>query len=195
MTDELAIGVSGSPGHWDGLNPPYSTIVADPPWPTNNPAARGMQGMADGRAEAHYSAMTIEDITSLPVAELASADAHLYLWVTAAGLHDGLHVMAAWGFIHKTTLTWCKEGCLGLGAYFRTQTEHILFGVRGSMKTEDPAKSQRTYFMAPKLGHSRKPPASYDLIERCSPGPYCELFARQPRLGWDHWGYGHEGAA
>ena len=22
--------------------------------------------------------------------------------------------------------------------------------------------------------------------------PYVELFARQPRLGWDHWGHGYE---
>ena len=25
-----------------------------------------------------------------------------------------------------------------------------------------------------------------------SPGPYVELFARQPRLGWDAWGHGYE---
>lgn len=27
-----------------------------------------------------------------------------------------------------------------------------------------------------------------DFIERCSPGPYLELFARRPRLGWHVWG-------
>jgi hypothetical protein len=27
-----------------------------------------------------------------------------------------------------------------------------------------------------------------DLIERLSPGPYLELFARSQRLGWDTWG-------
>gem|GEM_PF-4022641 len=32
-----------------------------------------------------------------------------------------------------------------------------------------------------------------DYIERVSPGPYVELFARQPRLGWDAWGLGYEG--
>ena len=28
----------------------------------------------------------------------------------------------------------------------------------------------------------------YAIIERCSPGPYLELFARRKRLGWDVWG-------
>ena len=27
-----------------------------------------------------------------------------------------------------------------------------------------------------------------DLVLKPAPGPYLELFARQPRLGWDHWG-------
>lgn len=28
----------------------------------------------------------------------------------------------------------------------------------------------------------------YDVIERVSPGPYLELFARRHRPGWDVWG-------
>lgn len=43
--------------------------------------------------------------------------------------------------------------------------------------------------------HSRKPSVVADVIERVSPGPYVELFARQPRLGWDSWGFGYEGVA
>jgi N6-adenosine-specific RNA methylase IME4 len=39
-----------------------------------------------------------------------------------------------------------------------------------------------------RLAHSQKPEAFLDLIERVSPGPYVELFARRDRLGWDTWG-------
>lgn len=177
---------------WEGLNPPYRTLVADPPWETKVPRARGKVGMADGRSEAHYSTMDLDSICALPVEALAESNAHLYLWVMASGLGDGLAVLDAWGFTFKTTLTWIKDGALGLGAYFRTQTEHVLFAVRGSLPTLDAAKSQRSYFIAPKLGHSVKPPAFGDLVESCSPGPYVELFARQPRLGWDAWGRGVE---
>lgn len=36
--------------------------------------------------------------------------------------------------------------------------------------------------------HSAKPDGALDLIERASPGPRVELFARRERLGWDTWG-------
>jgi N6-adenosine-specific RNA methylase IME4 len=49
-----------------------------------------------------------------------------------------------------------------------------------------------TWFESPRLDHSEKPPLFADLIERMSPGPYVELFARAPRLGWDAWGKGYE---
>ena len=39
-----------------------------------------------------------------------------------------------------------------------------------------------------KREHSRKPDEQYDIIERCSPGPRLELFARGPRPGWAVWG-------
>src|SRR6266545_430568 len=39
-----------------------------------------------------------------------------------------------------------------------------------------------------KREHSRKPDEIYELIERCSPGPYLELFARYIRSGWVQWG-------
>ena len=41
---------------------------------------------------------------------------------------------------------------------------------------------------APKRDHSQKPDAVIDIIETFSPGPYLELFARYPRLGWDYAG-------
>lgn len=49
-----------------------------------------------------------------------------------------------------------------------------------------------SWFTASRGAHSEKPALFADLIERMSPGPYVELFARQPRLGWDHWGHGYE---
>lgn len=178
---------------WEGLSPPYRTIVADPPWSAKKPrGAFGMKGMADVRPDGHYSTMTLAEICAMPVADLAAPDAHLYLWATCSGLDEGLAVMAAWGFTYKTTLTWIKQGTLGLGAYFRTQTEHVLFGVRGSLSTA--TTDQRNYFEAAKSGHSRKPPAFADIVERSSPGPYLDLFCRDPRFGWDSWGYGYESA-
>ena len=185
----------GTPPTFAELSPPYSTIVADPPWQSKGSGrAFGTRGMAVVQPEAHYSTMDTAGICSLPVTDLAATNAHLYVWVTCSGLADGLAVMSAWGFSYKTCLTWVKEGTLGLGAYFRTMTEHVLFGTRGSLPTT--CTDQRNYFTAAKSGHSRKPASFGDLVERSSPGPYVELFARAPRLGWDSWGKGYEiGAA
>jgi len=73
-----------------------------------------------------------------------------------------------------------------LGNYLRTQTEHLLFGVRGRLPMQ--FRSQGTWFYAPVQEHSHKPEEQYAIIERCSPGPYLELFARRKRHPSDVWG-------
>jgi N6-adenosine-specific RNA methylase IME4 len=178
---------------WGGLNPPYSTIVADPPWEyrTTRPTTTARSPGTNPSAAAQYSTLSAVDLAALPVADLAAVDAHLYLWTTNPHLRDAFGVLDAWGFTYATTLTWLKTGTLGMGFYFRGDTEHVLFGVRGRLPI--PAdRRRRNWFQAPKTGHSRKPAAFGDLVEDVSPGPYVELFARAPRLGWDAWGRGYE---
>lgn len=88
---------------------------------------------------------------------------------------------------------------MSLGQYGRGAHELLLFGVRG--KGQDPSvfqpdRSIPSVFFAPvptgERGvriHSRKPDASYELIERRSKGPYLELFARrQWSSEWTCWG-------
>jgi len=121
---------------------------------------------------------------------LADDACHMYLWVTNQFMVDGHALMAAWGFEVKTILTWVKDG-LRMGFYYRNNTEHILFGAKGGLKTLRRDCPTAFVAHAPR-NHSQKPAAFYDMVESMSPGPYLELFARQPRLGWDHWGKGYE---
>lgn len=172
--------VSGGQSSEDptNLRPAFSTILADPPWDVLQQGSRG--------AHRHYALMTVEQIAALPVEKLAQADAHLWLWVTNATLFAGQTVMAAWGFTYRSCLTWIKPG-LGLGSYYlRNNTEHLLLGTRG--KAPVLFRSQPTWLFAPKQDHSHKPEEQYAVIERCSPGPYLELFARRKRTGWQVWG-------
>jgi MT-A70 len=60
--------------------------------------------------------------------------------------------------------------------------------VKGQLRTLQPGRTQVNVLMSRKGEHSRKPVAVYDLIARCSPGPYLELFARDRRDGWTQWG-------
>jgi N6-adenosine-specific RNA methylase IME4 len=137
-------------------------------------------------AHRHYSLMTAKEIAALPVAALAADNAHLWLWVTNASLFAGHAVMDAWGFTYRSILTWVKPG-LGLGSYYlRNSTEHLLLGTKG--KAPVAFRSQPTWLYAPKQDHSHKPEEQYAVIERCSSGPYLELFARRKRPGWHAWG-------
>ena len=64
----------------------------------------------------------------------------------------------------------------------------ILLGNRGRIRTLQPGRSQVNIIRTMKQEHSRKPDELYEIIERCSPGPYLELFARGTRKKWTAWG-------
>ncbi len=170
----------------------FKTILADPPWQFQN---RTGKVAPEHKRLNRYPTMKLEEIKALPVAEVADENSHLYLWVPNALLIEGLSVMEAWGFQYKTNIVWEKirndggpDG-RGVGFYFRNVTELLLFGVRGShVRTLAPGRSQVNLIRAKKREHSRKPDEMIELIERCSPGPYLELFARGQREGWTLWG-------
>lgn len=170
----------------------FSTILADPPWQFQN---RTGKMAPEHKRLNRYGTMTLDDILSLPVADVVNETAHLYLWVPNALLPEGLSVLAAWGFTYKSNLVWHKvrkdggpDG-RGVGFYFRNTTELILFGVRGKdARTLQPGRSQVNIIRSMKREHSRKPDEQYQIIESCSPGPFLELFARGPRKGWITWG-------
>ena len=179
----------------------YRTIVADPPWRyrqtsvTRNGSGVLYTKKAIG-SDIEYPSMSNAEIGALPVAEWADESAHLYLWVTNPRLYPeetdaGLgpqEIMRAWGFRYVTLLTWHKlRGAPGLGWYFRGETEHVLFGVRGRAAI-DPAIRVSNHFAAAKGKHSAKPDRFYEIVERVSPEPRLELFARRRRFGWDVWG-------
>jgi N6-adenosine-specific RNA methylase IME4 len=136
--------------------------------------------------------MSMDEIKSLVIP--AADNAHLYLWTTNAFMEEAHQVARAWRFKPKTILTWVKvhqddpeRVSRRMGYYFRGATEHILFCVRGSLPLND--HTLPTAYLWPRIGkHSQKPEQFYDLVERASPGPYLEMFARRRRLGWDAWG-------
>lgn len=129
--------------------------------------------------------MSVDQITAMPIGDLATEDAHLWLWVTNATLRHGYDIAEAWGFTVRSPLTWVKFR-LGLGNYLRNSTEHLLFATRG--KAPVRFHGQPTWLNAPVQDHSHKPEEQYAVIERISDGPYLELFARRRQPGWDAWG-------
>lgn len=179
----------------------YRTIVADPPWPYKDASQSSSAliktvkrdgSIAIGVSMAdHYDPMSIEDLCAITI-PVDTAGAHLYLWTTNAFMDEAHDVARAWGFAPKTILTWTKTHqkeparvSMKTGYYFRGATEHCLFCVRGSLRLQT-AEGLPTGYLWPRLPYSVKPDAFYDLVEKASPGPYLELFARRARFGWDY---------
>ncbi len=155
----------------------YGCILNDPPWDIEQKNARG--------AIRHYSLLTLGRIKAMPVADLLEDNAHVWLWVTNATLEHGFDVLRAWDCTPRSVFSWIKPR-MGLGVYLRNATEHILLGTRGKAPILFNAQPNWGFF--PVQDHSHKPEEVYAIIERCSSGPYLELFARRRQPGWDAWG-------
>lgn len=115
---------------WEGLSPPYGTIVADPPWHYDaQVGAWDERGEWLGRSKPMpYSTMTLHEVKALEPRALAAPGSHLYLWTTNKYLRCAFDVAQAWGFDPITTLVWCKvpKG-IGPGGCYSVTTEFVLF--------------------------------------------------------------------
>jgi N6-adenosine-specific RNA methylase IME4 len=170
----------------------FRTIYADPPWRFTN---RTGKMAPEHKRLSRYSTMTLEEIYELPVATIAAERSHLYLWVPNALLAEGLETMRRWGYTYKSNIVWYKvrkdggPDRRGVGFYFRNVTELVLFGIRGmNNRTLQPGRTMPNLIGTRKRRHSQKPDEMWSVIEKCSPGPRLEMFARQYRHGWYQWG-------
>ena len=186
----------------------YRCILIDPPWPEHG------GGKSKRGADRHYPLMSVRRIKALPVGDLAEADAHLWVWATSNYLDDAIDCGRAWGFRYIGCRPWVKAtwhvvGLLpgplnpsdderlpeadavfpqnpGLGQYMRCDAEFLLLFARGQAMV--PIWKPRQTIYAPRGRHSAKPACVYADIERMSPGPRLEMFARARREGWAAWG-------
>ena len=163
----------------------FRTIVADPPWPF---AGTGHWKRAKGYiSKPPYPTMKLDEICALPVGNLAAEDCHLWLWTDNVNLHNGFHVMEAWGFKYLAPIHWIKPS--GCGCWWIHRTQTMLFGYK--KKCRFPMARFRPNIITtsrdPKR-HSEKPEETYKLIEDVSAEPRLELFARRTRPGWNVWG-------
>lgn len=163
----------------------YPVLLVDPPWPFSayNPAT------ASRHVGHHYPTMTMEAIYALPVGDLATEHAAVFLWATTPNLPAAFSALEAWGFTYRTTaFGWVKvtragRPAMGMGYYTRQNIELCLLGVRGRMQRT--AHDVEQVLLAQRREHSRKPDETYERIARLFAGPYLELFARQRYPGWD----------
>ncbi len=186
----------------------YRTIVADPPWPIAMFDGKGSRRASNAvRAIARdpdklyplkplpYNTMSIADISSLPIADFAEREAHIFVWTFDRFVYDGTtaRVIEAWGFRPIPRMFVWHKASAGLGMAVRPAHELIMVGRRGSRgfrSTSGSVLSVQTWKQPYDHGkiHSAKPDGMQDMVEQLCDGPYLELFARRQRLGWDTWG-------
>ena len=170
-------------------NKKYNIIYADPPW------EYGFWGKASPKSRPNskiypmpYKTMSIKEIASLPVYKLANDNCELYLWTTQKYLPQSFKVLESWGFKYCQTLTWCKNPMgTGQGGIFCPTTEFLILARKGKMPKVKRVDS--TWWNIKRTNvHSKKPKFFQDMIEKVSPKPRIELFARQKIEDWDCWG-------
>lgn len=176
-TTPASTGIGGTAAVTPDCLAQYKTILIDPPWPT------GQQGKYG--AASKYPLMSLERIAAMPVGDLAADNAHLYLWCYPATRYIAEDIMRGWGFRFVDEFVWGKDQ-FGLGQYFRHAHETLLLGVKGKLPVK--FRGQRSFAMLPRQDHSHKPEEVHVMIQRLSPGPYLEMFARRPTDGWHVWG-------
>ena len=138
--------------------------------------------------------MSVNDICSLNVSELADKDCMLFLWATFPKLPEALQVIKAWGFQYKSVaFVWLKQNKrgkgwhYGLGFWTRGNAEVCLLAKKGNPHRQSNRVHQ--FIISPLREHSRKPDETRDkILELMGDMPRVELFAREKKDGWDVWG-------
>jgi N6-adenosine-specific RNA methylase IME4 len=150
-------------------------IVVDPPW--------SILG-----STLPYEAIEFDELKDLPIPELAAERSHLHVWTLPNPYHFAAYeIIRHWGFRVVSEFVWCKPQ-LGRGNYWRQSHEILLTAVRSQDDRFDD-RSLRSWIEAPRGRHSEKPDVVREMIERASPGPRLEVFARKLVPGWFTWGH------
>lgn len=167
---------------------PFGTIVMDPPWSETGGGGRGAQN--------HYKTHNKKEIFQIvqtSPAWVPAKDSHLWVWTTSTSLPDALWLIWALGYKYKSSAVWVKRKAgklqIGMGQYTRHCHEMLLLGTHGKAVMPPKNALPPSVLFAERTAHSVKPEKAYDMIERVSPGPYMEMFARRSaRSGWAFWG-------
>lgn len=180
-------------------NNKYEIIYADPAWSyyndmTVNPDCTTVRGMR----RPPYPVMSISDICKLPVKNIATDNALLFIWTTDYHLARCIsEVIPSWGFEYKTIgFVWTKKDKSGkqvsfMSAYTKKSgCELCLIATKGKDVHKLVQKHNINSFIEyPRQEHSKKPDIIRDLIvELCGDRKRIELFARDNFTGWDVWG-------
>lgn len=171
----------------------YRVIYCDPAWQFNSKKTGGSFKSGAGQK---YTVTGIDDMKSLPVANIADEDCLLVMWWVGAMPQEAIDLVHAWGFklCNMNGFVWDKEtkhgkDHFGMGHITRASTESAITAYRGKLSNLIVDRGVRSRIRAKAGRHSEKPHEFRQAIEKlCGDVPRIELFARAEFDGWDCWG-------
>jgi N6-adenosine-specific RNA methylase IME4 len=173
---------------------PYDIVYADPPWFYYGSKVK------DAAAGKHYPLMSQQELASLPVRDIMSKRAALFLWATCPRLNFAIELIERWGLHYRgVAYVWIKtnargEIIAGQGVpptFTKPTTELVLAATTTPSGRPFPLRdlAQGQVVLARRAEHSRKPSIFRERIEAlCGKRSRIELFARERIGGWDSWG-------
>ncbi len=173
---------------------PFDIVYADPPWTYYGSPIK------DAAAAKHYALMSQAALADVPLHDIMSKRAALFLWATGPRLHYAIELIERWKLHFRGVLyVWVKtnrrgEIIRGQGippTFTKPTSEFVLAAT--TMRTGRPFPlldlAQAQVVLAPRTMHSSKPAIFRTMIEGlCGDRPRIELFARETPSGWVSWG-------
>lgn len=162
----------------------YRIIYADPPWEYGDERSGGNHGGAID----HYPTMSLQELSDMPLDELAEDDAVLFLWATSPLLEDSFKLLNSWGFKYKTQFIWDKVKH-NMGHYNSVRHELLLIATKGSCTPDNVKLFDSVQTIERTDKHSEKPEEFRSIIDTLyTYGNKIELFGRKKVEGWDVYG-------
>ncbi|MXW97696.1 MAG: transcriptional regulator [Acidimicrobiaceae bacterium] len=168
----------------------FDIIYADPPWDYKGQLQHAGASNGDsGGAVRHYPTVPLQALRQLPVLDVASDNALLFLWATSPHLDQAIDLGTSWGF-NWATVAFVWDKCkVNPGFYTMSQCELCLVFKHGKIPWPRGARNVRQLVREPRREHSRKPDEVRHRIEAMFPAmSKIELFARTRVRGWHSWG-------
>jgi N6-adenosine-specific RNA methylase IME4 len=178
----------------------YDVIYADPPWDYNgklqfDKSSKSAEKIDPTRnifissATFKYPTLKLEQMTQIPIYEIAKDDCLLFMWTTSPQLVHAIELGNAWGFEYRTVAFIWDKMVHNPGKYTLSNCELCLVFKRGRIPTPRGARNIQQLIRVPRGKHSEKPIEVLNAIENMFPTQArIELFARKKYKGWDVWG-------
>lgn len=160
-------------------NEKFKTIVMDVPWPIKPMILRKY------KLSIPYKTMSLEEISNLPINEIADENCILFFWTTHRFLPDSFPIIKKYGFKYYVTLTWNKISGLTHQGFHRG-TEFVVVAYKGKLTQSIKEKGNAIpcLFKEAKGPHSKKPQKLDNLILNSTFEPRADIFAREKKFGY-----------